>query len=143
MLWLGLAAGLLAQEPAGEEGRVRFSAIEIYVDSGSTPLAAYQLEFAATNGNVTISGIEGGDAGVFHEPPLYDPAAMQHERVIIASFSTAPVGELPTGKTRVATIHVRITGAEAPRFDLKLVTAANSAGKKISVESSFEERKAP
>src|SRR5215208_5993286 len=142
ILWFGLAAGLFAQEPAGEEGRVRFNAIDIYVDSGSTPLAAYQLEFAATNGNAAIVGIEGGDPGVFHEPPLYDPAAMQHQRVIIASFSTAFVGDLPSGKTRVATIHMRVDGAQAPQFAVKLVTAANSEGKKISAVASFDERKA-
>jgi hypothetical protein len=36
----GLAAGLLAQQPANEEGRSRFGAVDIYVDSGGTPLAA-------------------------------------------------------------------------------------------------------
>ena len=95
LLCCGLAAGLLAQQPAIEEGRSRFGAVDIYVDSGSTPLAAYQLEFAATNGVAKIVGIEGGEHAAFRQPPFYDPKAIQHERVIIASFSTAPATDLP------------------------------------------------
>ena len=89
ILCFGLAAGLLAQQPAIEEGRSRFGAVDIYVDSGSTPLAAYQLEFAATNGVAKIVGIEGGEPAAFRQPPFYAPKAIQNERVIIASFSTA------------------------------------------------------
>jgi hypothetical protein len=145
-LWLtlvlfGLAATLLAQQPAIEEGRSRFRAVEIYVDSGSTPLAAYQLQFAATNGVARIVGIEGGEHPAFRQPPFYDPKAIQHERVIIASFSTAPAADLPTGKTRVATIHYQTTDTQPPRFELKLQTAGDTHGNKISAQPSFEERK--
>jgi hypothetical protein len=140
ILFWGLAAGLLAQQPAGEEGRARFCAVDIYVDSHSTPLAAYQLEFSATNGVAKIVGIEGGEHPAFREPPFYDPKAMQHERVIIASFNTAAPDQLPSGRTRVATIHLQATGASQSGFELKLQTAADSQGNRISVESSFEER---
>jgi hypothetical protein len=138
-LWL--AAGLLAQQPAIEEGRSRFRAVDIYVDSGSTPLAAYQLEFAATNGVAKIVGIEGGEHPAFRQPPFYDPKAIQHERVIIASFSTAAAAELPTGKTRVATVHYQTTDTQPPRFELKLQTAGDAQGNKVSAQASFEERK--
>jgi hypothetical protein len=141
LLCCGLAAGLLAQQPATKEGRSRFGAVDIYVDSGSTPLAAYQLEFAATNGVAKIVGIEGGEPAAFRQPPYYDPQAMQHERVIIASFSTVPAIDLPTGKTRVATIHYQTTDTQRPRFELKLQTAGDAQGNKISVQASFEERK--
>ena len=139
---LGLAAGLLAQQPAIEEGRIRFRAVDIYVDAGSTPLAAYQIELAATNGSVKIVGIEGGEHPAFSQPPFYDPKAMQHERVIVASFSTAPPETLPMGKTRVATIHFQTSSAQVPGFELKLQTAGDSQGKKIPAQASFEERKA-
>src|SRR5512140_2968924 len=99
LLYFGLAAGLLAQQPATEEGRSRFGAVDIYVDSGSTPLAAYQLEFTATNGVAKIVGIEGGEHTAFRQPPFYDPKAIQHERVILAGFSTADAAGLPIGKT--------------------------------------------
>ena len=137
----GLAAGLLAQQPATEEGRSRFGAVDIYVDSGSTPLAAYQLEFAATNGVARIVGIEGGEPVAFRQPPHYDPRAIQHERVIIASFSTAPVADLPTGRARVATIHYQTTATQPPRFELKLQTAGDAQGNRISARPSMEERK--
>ena len=140
-LWL--AAGLLAQQPAIEEGRTRFGAVDIYVDSGSTPLAAYQLEFAATNGVVRIVGIEGGEHFAFRQPPFYDSKAIQRERVIIASFSTASAADLPTGKTRVATIHYQTTETQPPRFELKLQTAGDAQGNKLPAQASFEERKTP
>jgi hypothetical protein len=139
ILLLGLAAGLLAQQPALEEGRYRFRAVDIYVDSGSTPLAAYQLEFAATNGVARIVGIEGGEHPAFRQPPFYDPKAIQHERVIIASFSTAT--DLPAGRTRVATIHYQTTDTQPPRFELKLQTAGDAQGNKLPAQASFEERK--
>ena len=143
ILCFGLAAGLLAQQPALEEGRSRFGAVDIYVDSGSTPLAAYQLEFAATNGVARIVGIEGGEHPAFRQPPFYDPKAMQHERVIIASFSTAAATDLPTGKTRVATIHYQTTETQPPRFELKLQTAGDAQGNKLPAHASFRERKTP
>jgi hypothetical protein len=142
MLFLfGAAAGLLAQQQASEEGPVRFRAIDIFIDSGSTPLAAYQLEFAATNGIARIVGIEGGEHPAFQQPPCYDPKAMQQERVIIASFSTAPAKSLPKGRIRVATIHVQTVGIQLARFDLKLQTAGEPQGAKIAAQASFEERK--
>jgi len=141
ILILGLAAGLLAQQPAIEEGRSRFRAVDIYVDSGSTPLAAYQLEFAVTNGVARIVGIEGGEHPAFRPPPFYDPKAIQHERVIIASFSTASASDLPSGKTRVATVHYQTTETQPPRFELKLQTAGDVQGNKLPAQASFEERK--
>ena len=134
-------AAVCAQQPAREEGPSRFSAVDIYVDSKSAPLAAYQIEFSATNGFAKIVGIEGGDSAAFHEPPFYDPKAIQHERVIIAAFNTASADKLPSGKTRIATIHLQIVGDQAPQFDLKLQVAANPDGNRISVDTSFEERK--
>ncbi len=141
VLLFGLAAGLQAQEPAAEEGRARFCAVDIYVDSGSTPLAAYQVEFAATNGTARIVGIEGGEHPAFREPPFYDPKAMQHERVIIAAFSTASTDKLPPGKTRIATIHFQTATARQPEFELKLQTAGDSQGNRIPANASFEQRK--
>jgi hypothetical protein len=141
VLFFGLAARLLAQQPADEEGRSRFCAVDIFIDSGSTPLAAYQLVFSVTNGIAKIVGIEGGEHPAFSQPPFYDPKAIQHERVIIAGFSTAPAAGLPAGKTRVATIHFQTTGTRLPQFELKLQTAGDVQGKKISAQASFEPKK--
>ncbi len=141
VLFLGLAAELLAQQPADEEGRARFCAVDIFVDSASTPLAAYQFRFAVTNGAAKIVGIEGGEHPAFRQPPFYDPKAIQHEVAIIASFNTAHAAELPKGKTRVATLHLQTTGTRRPQFELKLQTAADTQGQKIDCAASFEERK--
>jgi hypothetical protein len=141
LLLFGLAAGLLAQQPAPEEGRSRFYAVDIYVASGTTPLAAYQLEFAATNGVARIVGVEGGEHPAFRQPPIYDPNALQHDRVIIAGFSTAAATTLPTGNTRVATIHYQTTDTQPPQFALKLQAAGDPQGNRISAQASFTERK--
>ena len=134
-------ATLCAEQPAGEEGRSRFSAVDIYIDSKNAPLAAYQLEFSATNGIAKIVGIEGGDSAAFHEPPFYDPKAIQHERAIIAAFSTLSADKLPSGKARVATIHLQIIGDASPQFQLLLQVAANPDGNRVSADATIEERK--
>jgi hypothetical protein len=141
VLVFGLAVGLLAQQPADEEGRNRFCAVDIFIDSGSTPLAAYQIRFAVTNGLAKIVGIEGGEHAAFRQPPFYDPKAIQNQLAVLASFCTAPAEELPKGKTRVATIHLRTIGTTSPRCELKLQTAADSQGNKIVCLASFEQRK--
>jgi hypothetical protein len=142
ILICALAAPLFAQQPA-EEPQVRFRAVDIFVDSTNTPLAAYQLEFSVTNGVAKIVGIEGGEHPAFHEPPYYDPKAMQQERVIIAAFSTNKPETLPSGKTRIATIHLQITGNTEPAYQLILQTAADANGNKTSAIVTVEEKKAP
>ncbi len=141
ILMLVTAGGLAFAQSSTTNNLIRFRAVDIFVDSGETPLAAYQLEFAATNGNARIVGIEGGDPPAFAQPPFYDPKAMQHERVIIAAFSTEAADKLPKGKTRVATIHVQTFGASEPLFETKLQTAGGADGKKLVAVVSSEERK--
>jgi hypothetical protein len=121
---------------------IRFQPVEIFADAQTNALAAYQLEFKVTSGNAKIVGIEGGEHHAFSEAPFYDPKAMQNERVVLAAFSTQPADKLPTGKTRVATIHLQISGSDELKFETKLSTAANSGGKKIAVTISAIEKRA-
>lgn len=121
---------------------IRFQAVEIFTDSQTAALAAYQVEFTVTSGNAKIVGIEGGEHPAFAEAPFYDPKAMQHERVILAAFSTQPAEKLPTGKTHVATIHLQISGADELKFETKLTAAASSDGNKIAVTISATEKRA-
>jgi hypothetical protein len=65
---------------------------------------------------------------------------MQHERVVIGAFSTRKTDKLPTGKTRVATIHLQTTGDESLRFEVQVKTAATVDGRKLSVQASAEEK---
>ncbi len=134
-----ICAGLVAQEPGSKE-TVRFRAVDISLDTKDKPLAAYQLEFLATAGDVKIVGIEGGEHSAFAQPPFYDPKAMQQDRVITAAFSTEVADKLPKGKTRVATIHIQTKGAVEPKFELKLQVAADAGGNKITAQASVEER---
>jgi len=121
---------------------IRFQAVEIFADPQTAALAAYQLEFTVTSGNAKIVGIEGGEHPAFAEAPFYDPKAIQHERVILAAFSTQPTVKLPKGKIRVATIHLQISGDDELKFETKLATAASSDGNKIAVTISATEKRA-
>ena len=138
---LAVLLGTLLAQPAATKDTVRFQAVDIFIDSKDTPLAAYQLEFLVKTGDAKVVGVEGGEHPAFKDAPFYDPKAIQHERVIIAAFNTAAADKLPKGKTRVATMHLQITGDRNPDYAVKLETAATLEGRKIGVETTFEERK--
>ncbi len=132
LLALALTVCAWSQQPDAATA-VRFEAVDIYVDSGDRPLAAYQFEFAAETGAITIVGIEGGDHAAFKEPPYYDPVALMNHRVIIAAFSTGP--DLPKGRSRVARIHVRVSGDIEPEYIVKLEVAASADGERIPAKA--------
>lgn len=121
---------------------VEFRAVEVFLNATNAPLAAYQLEFKAVGGDVKIVGIEGGEHPAFARPPFYDPQAMQQERVILAAFSTNSVTQLPTGRTRVATIHLQIRHGSELKFETKLEAAADANGKKLTAGIAVEEKRA-
>lgn len=80
-------------------------------------LGSYQVEITASHphGDVLLTGVIGGDAP-FSAPPAYDPAALhESSRIIIADFTTSD--DLPTAKTRVATLSLML-----PSEDLKSTT---------------------
>ena len=116
--------------------KVRFTPVDIYVDSGEKPLAAYQFELKATTGQIKIVGVEGGVHPAFKEAPYYDPAALMNDRIIIAAFNTGT--DLPQGRTRIATIHLQILGDAEPQYKLKLVTAANQDGQGIRADLNLQ-----
>jgi hypothetical protein len=117
------------------ERLVRFAPLHIYLDSGARPLAAFQFELRATTGRVKIVGVEGGQHPAYQKPPYYDPAALANDRIIIAGFNTG--GELPTGRTRIATVHLQIVGDVEPDYELRLTVAADMDGKEIPTEITF------
>lgn len=119
------------------EARSPFRVLDVYVDSGAAPLAAYQFEFDTTQksvGEMKLVGIEGGDAAAFKEPPHYDPRALAQpvSKVIVAAFNTGK--DLPTGRTRVARLMVRVApGATIPaELEGHLTAAASSDAKSIA-----------
>src|SRR4051812_25706787 len=135
--------GMMGQAPAparlaaqsGGEAVARFEAFDIYVDSGAAALAAYQVELKAT-GDVKAVGIEGGAAAAFSGAPYYDPAALHdgqvRERIVIAAFNTGD--DVPAGRTRVARVHVQVTGAE-PEWSLKVQSAGTKDGSRIEAKA--------
>ena len=119
-----------------ETPKVRFAPVHIYADSGEKGLAAFQFELKAVAGRIEIVGIEGGEHAAFEQPGYYDPAALANDRIIIAAFNTG--GEVPTGRTRIATIHLQIKGEIEPKYELELTVAADSEGQEIPAEITIE-----
>lgn len=110
--------------------KIRFVWLPVYVDSADMPLAAYQFELKAIQGDVTIVGVEGGQHSAFKKPPYYDPAVLKKEnRIIIAAFNTG--NDLPAGKNRIASVHLMIEGEIEPEYKVELTVAADPNGKKI------------
>ncbi len=122
-------------DPAAEPG-VRFAPLRIYLDSGNRSLASFQFELKATTGQIEIVGVEGGKHEAFSEAPYYDPAALAQDRIIIAAFNTGQ--DLPTGRTRIATIHLQITGEVEPQYELNLAVAGDADGNEMPAKITFE-----
>jgi hypothetical protein len=135
LLVVGAAPG---QEPVAGT----FRAVDLFVDSGNEPLAAYQLSFACTVADAKIVGIEGGEHRAFAEPPYYDPKAMQNNHVVVAAFNTTSPGQLPRGRTRIATIHIQTSATGAKAYELNVDAAATLAGEPITVSAQAIERTA-
>lgn len=134
-----VVAGLAQQSEQNEplaQPEVRFAPLHIFLDSGDQGLAAFQFELKAVTGQIKIVGVEGGEHPVFKKPPYYDPAALANDRIIIAAFSTSH--DLPTSRSRIATIHLQIIGDTQPKYELDLIVAANADGEKIPAKITFE-----
>jgi hypothetical protein len=125
---LVVLAGSLARADAtaAVEGG-RFRPLAVFVDTGNTPLAAYQIEITvgAPEPTAKIVGVEGGDADAFRAAPYYDPAALQGGRIIIAAFTTD--ADPPRGRVRVATLHLFEPAGCVPTYQAWLVVAVDGA----------------
>jgi len=71
-----------------------------------------------------------GEYNVNHSNRRFcNSSRLMKERIIIAAFNTG--GNLPKGRTQVATIHLQIIGDVEPQYELKLIVAADADGKEI------------
>jgi hypothetical protein len=128
MLGMGQPGG----EPSQRErqaGAVRFATYDLILRTDA-PVAAWQAEIRAKGaGAAKVVGIEGGEPAAFSQAPFYDPAALHvdqlKERIILAAYSTA--GTVPAGETRVARLHLQLTG-DAPEFDITNITLGDAGG---------------
>lgn len=124
-----------------------FATLDITIDPKGKPLGAYQFELSSKNGDFRVVGIEAGDHPAFdHErPPYYDRVAdeRQTERLIIAEFARADLvaDALPTQPVLIVKLHVMLVRDKAeiekdPAFELTLITAGDTDGKKIDAKLS-------
>lgn len=129
------SAAEIVPEPPG-----RFVAYDLFIETAAAPLAAWQVEIEDKARTATIIGLEGGAKGVFVDAPTYDPEALMTGRIIIASFSTAGAEALPTGRTRVATLHLRVRANGEPDFNVELAAVATIDGRPLRANVSLEPR---
>jgi len=122
------------QSPAAS-APANFQTVDVYVDPHGKPLAAYQIELHT--GAAEIVGVEGGQSPAFKAAPYYDPAALSHHRVIIAAFSLAK--DLPSGKSRVARLHVYNASGQAVDYSATLTVAGTTDGSAIGASASISQ----
>ena len=134
---LGVRAQESASQPQETQPAMRFTYVDVFIDAGEQPLAAYQFELSASQGEIKIVGVEGGEHPAFAEPPYYDPKALQNDRIIIATFNTGT--DLPTGNTRVTRVHLAIIGNQKPDYVVELSVAATTDGNTIPATASVAE----
>ena len=130
----------LWQTGSAQQDVSRFAAVDVYLDSAE-PVAAWQFELSDRHGVMKIVGVENGESAAFEEAPYYDREAVQlgtADRIIVADFSTAEPNRLPSGRIRIATLHLVIAGLDDPAFDLDLVTAVTHDGRTIDASISLE-----
>ena len=119
--------------PQSGKTDVRFAALDIYLETAQ-PLAAWQFELRESSGQMRVVGVENGDSAAFGDAPYYDLAAVSKgaaDRIIVADYSTSPAEELPTGRGRIATVHVRLDGPSDPDYVLILAAAGGTDGEPI------------
>lgn len=131
---------LLAVSSAMADSPVRFASVDVYIDT-TEPMAAWQLEFSAATGVMQIVGVENGDSEAFDGAPYYDRDAVENgraDRIVVADYSLEEQEELPNGRVRVTTLHLMLSGDEAPEFDTRLIVATSHDGVSINAEISIE-----
>lgn len=147
-LALALLASLLAlspapqaptpQDPAAQNPTTRsapraavttFESLDVFVDTTTTPLAAWQAEI--TLDGAKLVGVEGGAHSAFADAPRYDAAALQGGRVLVAALATGD--DLPSGRIRVARLHVALTRSPDAAFTplVQHAVVADPAGRRI------------
>ncbi|MDE0444113.1 MAG: hypothetical protein OXL38_18640 [Gammaproteobacteria bacterium] len=127
---LPLMAGLFAAAAPGE-AEERFMPVEVFVDSPE-PVAAWQFELKDRNASMKVVGVENGGSDVFQRAPYYDREAVtrgEAHRIVVADYSLAEESELPSGRVRVATLHLMLDGDAD--FELTLVAATTADGRPI------------
>lgn len=143
LLVMGVLLLLVARAAAQSTQPVnaRFAMVDITIDTGSTKLAAYQVEIESDPKRVQLVGVEGSDHAAYRDAPYYDAKALSGSRIIIAALSTGQ--NLPAGRVRVARLHVRISGDGPAQFTSSNVVVADPQRKPIPAKVSVQEGSRP
>ncbi len=104
----------------GEQERLAFKTVDVYIDAGANELGAYQFEALYDPEALYIVGVEGGDKP-FGDAPFYDPEGLGRGRIIIASYTT---GETRMGMMMVARLHLALKKKDAKIKKLVLTVSA-------------------
>jgi hypothetical protein len=107
-----------------EDQELRFTHVDLVLDSGGAGLHAWQVELVDPSGRAKVVGVEGGDDGAWSAAPYYDPAALQGGRIVLAAFS---LDGGPRGRQRVARVHLAVQGAAEVPFEAKVQAAADDS----------------
>jgi hypothetical protein len=135
LILVALMGCVISASPALTQPASSFGYVDVFLDPQGKPLAAWQIQVIANDDCAALVGVEGGETA-FKDPPHYDPAALDGNRIIIAAYSTAQ--SLPNAKTRVARLHLQFR-RPTRSYDIRLVTAATSDGTKLDADSSLSE----
>ena len=106
---------------------------------------------AGGGGMVALSSVGGFamemQAGAHRERRGVDlvlASGRQHQLYVAHSddgaYSLLPESALPRGNTRVTTVHVQITGAAEPQYNVRLIAAGDARGHAIAARASLLER---
>ena len=117
----------------------RFAPLDIYLES-PVAVAAWQFELKDRNGVMKVVGIENGGHSAYPRAPYYDRKAVARgdaTRIMVADYALADENMLPSGRMRLATLHLML--AREPDLELRLITATTPEGEAINASISFAE----
>lgn len=140
LIGVSLIGAALSTLPQVVETDTRFETLDIYIESAE-PLAAWQFELREVSGRMRVVGVENGETVAFREAPYYDLAAVSEgtaDRIIVADYSMRQAVELPTGRNRLATLHIQIEGTAEPHYVLNLMAAGGANGEPIQAFIDFD-----
>jgi len=127
LLVLVSAAPRAATPPIQSANRdVRFETRDVVIDPRGATLAAWQVRLVDPSGRARVVGVEGGADGVYAVPPHHDPRALSRGEIALAAYDTTHAG--PKTPSRVARVHLAVTGAVDVTFEVTLEVAASPSG---------------
>lgn len=134
-----ICACLCFASSALAESDLRFASVDIYLET-SEPVAAWQFELSGKYGKMKVVGVEGGESAAYQRAPYYDREAVrlgEADRIVVADYSLADIDELPSGRTRITTIHLMLDSEDDEDIESTLITATTYDGRVIDASISL------